>query len=49
MILFLLVSDVWNFYLPYLYSCISLLGVVSLLSEYAHDFVPIHMHAVSDL
>ena len=29
-----LLTDIWNFYLPYLYSCMSLLGVVMLLSKY---------------
>ena len=41
------VSDVWNMHLPYLYSCISLLGVVMLLSESALHCPPLVVSIVT--
>lgn len=35
---FLFFSDLWEFYLPYLYSCISLMGGLLLLSKMFHLF-----------
>ena len=37
--IYFLFSDVWNIYLPYLYSFISFLGVIVLLCEYIYQWI----------